>query len=177
MIITALNEMKSYLEEKIQEENYLLVQNGLNDDDEARKVLPAVATGNLPHQNFNLYGADDIFFQAPYVLIGMEDTDSNMSETAIQVLIQVCCCSSTYYHKDTEQTSIPDNKAFEDCIIFLEWIKNRIIKKWHFYGMAVDGNFKIGSYNSKELTYPYSFGYVSFSLEQKEVTVNRSDLY
>lgn len=175
MIYTVINEIKEYLEKTIQDENYVLNQLCVEKDETGKRVQPKVTTGNLPHQNFNLYGADDVFFQAPYVLVGFEESDENLQDCTFSILVQVCCCTSTYY--DGEKRIVPDNKAFEDCVIFLEWIKNRIIKKWNFSGMPIDGRFKLGTYDSKELTYPYSFGYISFGLENKEVNINRSNLY
>lgn len=179
MLYRTLNEIKHFIENEIQNNNYLMAQNNIDSEyqDESEKmVLPKVCTGLLPHQNFNLYGADNMFFQAPYVLIGFDEASFDMDTSEIPILIQVCCCSSSHYEEEGQRT-LPDNRSFEDCIIFLEWIKNRIQKKWTFNGVPINGKFRLNTYNGKELTYPFCFGYLSFSLEAKPEESNIRDIY
>lgn len=143
-------------------------------DNGSAPVHPCVTTGCLPHQNFNLYGAPELFFQAPYVLVSMETADEDIEGTRINMLVQACACSSTFYE---EKLQLPDNKAFEDCYLFLEKIKGIILEQWFFNEYCLDGKFQVGTYNTKELTYPYAFGYISFSLNGPPIQINRRKIY
>jgi hypothetical protein len=170
-LIAILHEYQKFIENELIKSNYSLVKApAINKQgiDKPQMVIPAVTTGCLPHNNFSLYGAENEFFQAPYILIGFEDNDIDYEESKIQLLIQVCCYSSSGYIQDPTDESfglnIPDNKAFEDVINLLEWIRQKLIKEGIIAGTTIERPIKIGSYNSKELTYPYSFGYLSLSI-------------
>ena len=149
--------------------------------EKAELVIPVVTTGCLPHANFSLYGAPNEFFQAPYVMIGFDDNNEDYEEAGIGLLIQVCCYSTLSYITDEEDErftlSIPDNKAFEDCLNLLEWMKQRLLSSGKINGASIDRPIRMGSYNTKELTYPYSFGYLSVPLNMVPQNVPRKYEY
>lgn len=184
-ILTILHEYQKFIEKKLIESSYQLPKAppiGEQGIKKPKHVTPAVTTGCLPHANFSLYGAENTeFFQAPYILVGFDDSSYDHAESAIQLLIQVCCYSSSSYVQDEDNElydlDIPDNKAFEDCLNLLEWIKNNIISEGVIAGTTVDRPIRLGSYNSKELTYPYSFGYLSFPINTVINRIDRKNLY
>lgn len=126
-----------------------------------KMVTPKVTIGCLPHHNFSLYGAPDDMFQAPYILVGYEDSELNKEDSEINILIQVCCYTSETY--DETSLGMPDNKAFIDLTLLLEYLRSKIMQ--NECSGSLESGVRIGTYNVKELTYPYSFGYVSFSVK------------
>lgn len=181
-ILSVINAYKKFIEDELEKDNYLLVKAppmGQNGKINPTSVIPSVTTGCLPHANFSLDGADNEFFQAPYIMVGMDDYGADYDETSLQILIQACCYSSSSYV--TDQTSelydlnIPDNRAFEDCLNLLEWMKNKIMSQGLIAGTSVDRPIRVGSYNSKELTYPYSFGYLTFPVNTVTHDISRKN--
>lgn len=167
-ILSVLHAYQKFIEGELKEADYKLTKAPPMDKQGVEKpvfVIPAVTTGCLPHANFSLYGAPNEFFQAPYIMVGFDDNNEDYEEAGIQLLIQTCCYSTASYVTDEEDErytlDIPDNKAFEDCLNLMEWIKQRILSEGCIAGTIVDRPIRIGSYNTKELTYPYSFGYLS----------------
>ena len=170
-IISVLNAYKEYIEKNLIKDDYKLAKAPDLDRqgiDDCTHVIPKVTTGCLPHANFSLYGAGNEFFQAPYILVGYEDAE-NGEEDNLSILIQVCCYSSSIYITDESdekyELKIPDNRAFEDVTLLLEYISNILRKEITIAGTCIDKPISIGSYNSKELTYPYSFGYLRFNIK------------
>ncbi len=143
-------------------------------------VIPAVTTGNLPHANFSLYGAENEFFQAPYIMIGFDENASDYENSSTQLLIQTCCYPSESYVNNPQDPKhdldIPDNKAYEDVINLLEWLKDRLLSVGGVGGTTIEKPVKLGSYNTKELTYPYSFGYLSFQINSVSHDINRNKI-
>ncbi len=180
-VLKILHEYQEFIEVELKKDNYLLPKSPPLDmlgDEESTMVIPKVTTGCLPHTNFSLYGAANEFFQAPYIMVGMDDNSADMDSSKTQIMIQVCCYSSGLYITDEQderyELKIPDNKAFEDCINLLEWIRQKIIEKGSIKGTTVERPIQLGSYNSKELTYPYSFGYLSFEALSVPLETNRT---
>lgn len=171
-ILTTLHAIQKYIEIAIEKHDYKLFKSPpMNKQGIVKPELvhPMVTTGCLPHANFSLYGAEREFFQAPYVLIGYEDGDLQSEEQSLRILINVCCYSQGLYIDDESQSDynlmIPDNKAFEDCTLFLEWLQQRLLEAGTINGATIEFPVRLGSYNSKELTYPYAFGFLSFDLK------------
>lgn len=171
MYVALMDAVSDTIQKGIENKDIKLMQDNA---EESVLIHPHVTTGCLPHQNFNLYGAPKLFFQAPYVLVSMESADEDTESARINMIIQACTCSSTFYQ---EELQLPDNKAFEDCYLFLEKIKGIILEQWFFNEYCLDGKFQVGTYNTKELTYPYAFGYISFSLNGPPIQINRRKIY
>ncbi|MDF2487361.1 MAG: hypothetical protein K0R46_3529 [Herbinix sp.] len=179
-----LHEYQEFIKKRLQDDDYKLVKAPPIDKQGVLKpefVIPPVITGCLPHANFSLYGAENIFFQAPYIMVGFDDSVIGDDETSIQLLIQACCYSSASYVTDENNElydlDIPDNKSFEDCVNLLEWIKQKILDAGIIAGTTIEKPVRLGTYNSKELTYPYSFGYISFQVNSVRHEINRNKLY
>lgn len=183
-IVKILHEYQKCIANELKDNGYMLSKapavnrQGI---DAPSMVIPEVTTGCLPHSNFSLYGAGNEFFQAPYVLVGFEDNSTDFDDSKTQLLVQVCCYSSGAYVNDTNDEryslNIPDNKAFEDCLNLLEFIKQKLIAQGVIAGTAIERPIRLGTYNTKELTYPYSFGYLSFEISSTPQNISRSSLY
>ncbi len=183
-ILSVLHSFQEYIEKELIVAEYKLMKAPPIDKQGIEKpalVIPAVTTGCLPHVNFSLYGATNEFFQAPYIMIGFDDNNEDYDEAGIQILIQVCCYSTSSYITDAEDErfslDIPDNKAFEDCINLLEWIKQKLILGGSVAGTSIDRPIRLGSYNNRELTYPYSFGYLSVPVKISPQNTLRNIIY
>ena len=173
-VISILNAYKKNIEKYLKESCYKLAQppaEGKVGIDAPTMVIPKVTIGCLPHQNFSLYGAPDIFFQAPYIKVGYEEADIENDEMSISMLIQVCCYPSETYETET---ALPDNQALTDLTLFLEWLRDKILTK-QIASAPIEGGVKIGTYNSRELTYPYAYGYVSFSVKTIKESIKKFD--
>lgn len=179
-ILSNLKEIESFLNKILKDENYQMYKAppfGKQGIEEPKLVIPKVVVGNLPHTNFSLYGASEDYFQAPYIMIGLEDEALDSSEESMNILIQVCVYAQDVYMNDTQEEEceiqVPDSKGYEDCIRFLEWIRKKILLVGNIGGSTVEYPCRIGSYNTKELTYPYSFGYLSFSILSERTIFDR----
>lgn len=173
-VIKILKEYKREIEKFLDDAKYRLAQSPPKDKlgiEDITMVIPKVTIGCLPHQNFSLYGAPDIFFQAPYIKVGYEEADIENDEMSISMLIQVCCYPSETYETET---ALPDNQALTDLTLFLEWLRDKILTK-QIAGAPIEGGVKIGTYNSRELTYPYAYGYVSFSVKTIKESIKKFD--
>lgn len=166
-----LREFEKTINQGINDHNYELArppEEGKQGIEHPTMVKPKTCIGCLPHTNFNLYGAPNQFFQAPYVMIGLEDSNTINGECDTKILIQVCCYSSSAYIQDDKNElynlDIPDNQSFQDVLLFLEFLRDIILQNDTIDGATIEEPIILGSYNSKELTYPYSFGYLSFSV-------------
>ena len=173
MVIQLLDEIEKYLSNELEKENFSmpkLPNEGNIGIDDVKMVVPKIAKGCLPHENFGLYGATEGFFQAPYGLINISKINQNFDSSTIECLFQACTVSSSDY----EGSVLPDNKGYEDLFLFLEWVKQKLIRRWTFGRNTLSGNIEIGTYNTKDMTYPFSFGYVSFSLTGRGIEVKRN---
>jgi hypothetical protein len=154
-ILSILHAYQEYIQKELQAADYKLMKAPPIDKQGIEKpifVIPAVTTGCLPHANFSLYGAPNELFQAPYIIVGFDDNSEDYEEAGIQLLIQCCCYSTSSYVTDEVDDrftlDIPDNKAFEDCLNLMEWIKQNLIGKGSISGTTIDRPIRIGSYNS-----------------------------
>lgn len=161
-----LERIKEFIETKIKEKNFMMCREPVEGEDASNLELvhPRVKIGNLPHSNFSLYGADERFFQAPYFLVGFETSSHDYTEEFITILIQVCAYPSETYEHEEGELAFPDISGMLDVVTALETVRDWIIEDAKF---PANRPFQIGSYASKELTYPYAFGYLSFELETK----------
>ena len=174
-VIGILKALKKNIEMYLTESDYRLAQPPAADKagiDAPTMVIPKVTIGCIPHQNFSLYGAPDMFFQAPYILIGYEDSDRESDDMSVNILIQVCTYPSETY--DGTELGLPDNQALVDLTLCLEWLREKILIG-NIDSIQIEGNVKVGTYNTRELTYPYAFGYVSFSVKTIRETIKNFD--
>lgn len=167
-----LEELKSFLEEKIQEKDFKLPkrpENGMQGD-ELEMVHPVVGIGNLPHSNFSMYGLEQRYFEAPYIMLGIDECTVDYEDESIPILIQVCCYTAEQYDTAENDLKIPDNMGILDVLGLLENIQEWLICESKF---PVDKPIRLGTYDKKEMTYPFAFGYLSFDSNTNEGKVNR----
>lgn len=163
-----LEQIQKYLQEKLKEEKFKLPEapeEGMAGS-ETKMVIPQVAVGNIPHTNFNIANAVREFFNAPYILVGLEEATFDYEDETIPILIQVCC----YTVENYEGSAVPDNLGILDALNVLENIKNWMEKDAPF---PVEKPYRIGTYDKFDVTYPYAFGYIGFTIKTNEGTVNR----
>ena len=154
-----LTSLQTNLQKKIKENDYRLAIAQENELEEPELVHPSVVIGNMPHINLADYPND--IFQAPYILIGLDEATFESYEGRISILIQTGCYTSTNYETNDEYAmKIPDNTGMLDTVSFLEQIM-----MWIKESMPLVSNVKMGTYDSKAYTYPYSYGYLQFDLE------------
>lgn len=169
-----LEKVKEFLIRKIEEEDYKLPKAPEEGEQgqQLEDVYPAVAIGSIPHSNFKYYYNDGQSrgFAAPYILIGIEECTFDYDEESIPILIQACCYTVDQYNLDDEDLRIPDNMGCLDVINLLENIRYWIINEADF---PVDKHIRLGTYDTKEVTYPLAFGYVTFELNTNKSKVNR----
>ena len=167
----SLDKVKEFLESKIEKTDYKLpIKKENMESDNTSLVHPVVAYGNLPHENFSMYGAEQRSFQPPYILIGIEECTFDYNSETIPILIQVCCYTAEAYQSGENEMMIPDNMGTLDAIGLLESIREWIMEEARF---PWEKPFTLGTYDTKESTYPLAFGYIKFDMTVNEGRVNR----
>ena len=157
-----LKGIKKIIKKALTEHKYKMLREPDEGEDKCTLVTPRVCIGNLPHSNFSLYGASDRYFQAPYILVGYESATADDEEESISILIQACAYTQEEYDGEDDEATFPDNMGILDVTALLE-----MIARW----LEEEGSpcfsrpYEIGSYSSKEFTYPYAFGYLKFDIE------------
>ncbi len=148
--LKALVELKKFIE--------LEVASGikLQKEESNEFVNPVVELVYLPHKNFSPQN-----FQVPYIYIsldsGADDTEGN------SVSVRLTC--ATYGGGFYEDTTIPDAKGYIDLINLIELCKNKLIENYVIGGkLTLDMPIKYGMYDT-EITWPYWYGYLSFSID------------
>ena len=170
-----LDKIKGFLEEKIAETDYKLPMQKENmENGKIELVHPVIAYGNLPHENFSMYGLEQRLFQAPYILIGIEECTFDYDSENVPILIQVCCYTAESYRTEENEMMIPDNMGTLDAIGLLESIREWIINDAKF---PWEKPFTMGTYDTKESTYPLAFGYIKFDTTTYEGQVNREKFH
>lgn len=177
-IQTELNSIKEYLEKKIADEKFKMVREpveGADDDAPLTLVKPKVAIGNIPHNNFSLYGAtDERFYQAPYLLVGYENARFGPDDEEIDILIQGCTYTAQAYDTDENSISFPDNNGILDVTQMLEHVMGWIRETPTFSALM---DFTIGNYGAQAYTYPYNFGFLSFQIKTNVGAMPRTNLF
>jgi len=93
---------------------------------------------------------------------------------SISVLIQVCAYTQDIYDGADGGEVFPDNMGVLDVTGLLEalmaWVENEA-------PFPAEKPFRIGSYADKAYTYPYAFGYLTFTLETAMGTIHQRRFY
>lgn len=185
--IMTLEAIQAFLQEELEKAKYTLRappeynQRGTGTQADQYRI-PLVEIGNLPHINFS-GTLPEAFWMAPYILVGLERASDEDKEANASVLLQVCCYSEVDYDDGRKGLRLPDSKAYMDALNLLQWIKTKLISKTvlgkDYHTTAVSKPFEMGMYSTKEMTYPYAFGYLSFaaSIQQEEITFLESGDY
>lgn len=165
-----LNRIKNFIEAKIKEYNFLMPIEPDEDaevlvDGPSELVNPKVVLGNLPHNNFSIYG-DAKFAQAPYFLVGYDTANFRISDESLSVLIQSCAYTVGSYEITEDGILFPDNMGIIDSTTMLEMLLEWMVKDAPF--QFDKNNITIGSYATQGYTYPYSYSYMTFNIETSE---------
>ncbi len=161
-----LDKLQSWLIGKIEAEGFKLPKPPEEGEqgEELKDIYPSVVICGLPHVNFSMTGFPEEYFQAPYAMISVSDCEFDYEDISIPILIQVCCYTVLPYMVNgvPDEQRIPDNLGTLDVLNFLEkimaWLEEDI-------PVPISKPIRLGSYDNKEMTYPYAFGYISFDIE------------
>lgn len=152
--IEALKSLKAFLEKEVAEG--IELQKELSDPVEY--VHPYVSIITLPHKNFM-----PVNFQVPHILIGLINGDDKTDEHALQ--IRIACATYGGDVAFQNENNIPDEKGYLDLLTLLERIKLKLINSTIIEGdCIVEKPITYGIYD-EQLTYPYWYGYLQFTLQ------------
>lgn len=150
-ILDTLKSLKIFVETTIKEQNFKFQKENTQDE----LVTPYVEICYFPHKNFIPFG-----FESPAILISFDNDNDGANEHSVDIRL-IC---STYGGGYYENTAIPDNKGYIDLINLMERLKISIINKWTFGSATLEKPVQIGIYDT-ELSWPYWYGYISFTLQ------------
>jgi hypothetical protein len=128
-------------------------------EDKVELVHPAVTTGTMPHKNFQ-----PVDFQIPMILWTFDEADDSGEDSEgrkINIRAFVGAYSNELYA--SEDTKLPDNKAFKDLVNALEKIYQELTKHHIVNGVGREKKISYGIYDG--LYYPYSYGWLTFTAE------------
>ena len=151
-VLDALNGLKEFLEKEVASEIKLQKEKSSPPE----YVNPYVSLITLPHKNFM-----PIDFQTPFILIGFSQASSSNDEHVVS--IRIMC--ATYGGDMIEGVNIPDEKGYIDLINLIERIHLKLVEEVVINGVGtVQKPITYGIYDT-EVTYPYWYGYLQFSLQ------------
>lgn len=154
--IDALNALKALIEEKVASE--VLLQKEGDAMSEPEYVHPYVELITLPHKNFT-----PVNFQVPYILIGLSQGTDASDEHPLSIQIQFATYGGNIIFQET--ANIPDSSGFIDLLNLIEKTKHELIQATVINGCGViEKPMQYGIYN-EQITYPYSYGYLTFDMQ------------
>lgn len=152
--VEALQSLKKFLESEVA--NKIKLQKELSEPIEY--VNPYVATITLPHKNFI-----PVDFQVPHILVGMVSGNDAINENELRIRIQCATYGGDIGFQ--EKNKIPDEKGYMDLLVLIERIKLKLIEETMVgKNCIVEKPIAYGVY-TEEITYPYWYGYLEFSLQ------------
>lgn len=154
--VDALKGLKEFLEKKVAS-SILLCKEGVATQN-PEYVNPYVALITLPHKNFM-----PVNFQVPYILIGLANGTDAADEHSINIRMQFATFGGNILFKET--ANIPDSSGYLDLLNLMERTKNELVQAAIIDGGgAINKPFNYGIYD-EQVTYPYSYGYMTFDLQ------------
>lgn len=151
-IVNCLEDLKKFIEEEIASGIMLLKENS-----EDEYVNPYVGLITLPHKNFM-----PVNFQVPHILIGLEVGNNDISnEHTINIRIQCAVYGGDIQFG--EDANLPDETGYINLLNLEELIMHKLTQEAVIGNCVIDTKFNYGIYD-EELTYPYWYGYVKFSI-------------
>lgn len=158
--VDSLNGLKKFIEEKVASK--VLLQKEPNENDipsnEPEYVHPYVEIMTLPHKNFT-----PVNFQVPYILIGLTNGTDAANEHPLNIQIQFATYGGNMMFKET--ANIPDSSGFIDLLNLIEKTKHELVQEPTINGCGVVNKpIMYGVYN-EQITYPYSYGYLTFDMQ------------
>lgn len=167
--VSTLHDFQKFLADELEGEHYTLLAEpsaGSYGTNSEKYVVPPVRVAALPHENFAYTPVGELMPSAPYILVSMDNSDTNEDTRTLRILIQ-CCVYSTQNYKNAggESGSIPDEQSEIDMLNLLEWIQQKLVKKSKVGGGVIQLPITMGSYGTKSYTYPKAYGYLNFDVE------------
>ncbi len=157
--LMALKELKKFLE------NEVAKKIKLQKEDSNEFVNPTVELMYLPHNNFLPQD-----FQVPYIFVSLDSGTDGADGNAVDVRLTFATYGGGYY----KDTNIPDAKGYIDLINLLELCKNQLIENYIIgEKLTLDMPMKYGTYDT-EVTWPYWYGYLSFSIDIPSIEAVKS---
>ena len=123
--------------------------------DPALYVTPYVVQCYLPHKNFT-----PVNFQVPGILIALDTAEDTGQENTLDIHL-ICM---TYGGGVYEGTQIPDASGYKDLLNMMERIKTALVTQQAIGRSGLRKPIVSGMYDS-ELSWPYWYGYLRFSLD------------
>lgn len=150
----ALIALKKFLEEDVAP----TIELQREKTDQVEYVNPYVGIISLPHKNFM-----PVNFTVPYILVGFSEGNEDDTENALTIRIQCATYGGDVLFE--QENNIPDEKGYLDLINLIERIKNKLIDKAVVEKAgAINKPILYGVYD-EEITYPYWYGYLQFTLQ------------
>lgn len=154
--VESLQALKKFVEEEVASK--ILLQKESEAMAEPEYVNPYVAILTLPHKNFM-----PVNFQVPYILIGLTNGTDGAEEHPLNIQMQFATYGGNIAFKET--ANIPDSSGFIDLLNLIEKTKQKLVQEAVINGCGVVNKpIMYGIYN-EEVTYPYSYGYMTFDLQ------------
>lgn len=154
--VEALKGLKDFLEKEVAQ-SIVLLKEGVTIE-EPEYVNPYVALVSLPHKNFM-----PVNFQVPYILIGLANGTDDADEQTLDIRIQFATFGGNFMFKET--ANIPDSSGYIDLLNLIERTKSKLIHQAAIPNSGVvEKPFNYAIYE-EQLTYPYWYGYLSFSMQ------------
>lgn len=154
--VESLQALKKFVEEKVASK--ILLQKESEAMAEPEYVHPYVALLTLPHKNFT-----PVNFQVPYILIGLASGSDGANEHPLNIQMQFATYGGNILFKET--ANLPDSSGFIDLLNLIEKTKEELVQATVINGCGVVNKpIMYGIYN-EEITYPYSYGYMTFDMQ------------
>lgn len=155
--VYCLQDLKEYIEKEIASGIKLLKEKH-NSDMPDEYVNPYVGLVTLPHKNFM-----PVNFQVPHILIGLVSGHNEPSkENTISVRLQCAVYGGDVQFK--EDMNLPDETGYISLINLQERIIEKLTQAAVIGNCVIDQSFDWGIYD-EDLTYPYWYGYIQFSID------------
>lgn len=148
----ALDDLQEFLERAVEE---LDLRCQKEETDPPEYVAPCVIQCYLPHKNFSPWD-----FQVPGIFIALDTQEDTGTENVIDVRL-VCM---TYGGGVYPGTKIPDASGYKDLLSLMERIKTALISQQAIGRGSLRKPVTMGMYDT-ELSWPYWYGYLRFSLD------------
>lgn len=151
-IVLCLEALKEFIENNVASKVQLLKENSTDE-----YVNPYVGLVTLPHKNFM-----PVNFQVPHINIGLVTGKNDVSkEHTLNIRLQVATYGGNIQFQ--EDANLPDEKGYIDLLNLQERLMHELMQAAVIGNCVIDTDFDYGIY-AEEITYPYCYGYIQFSM-------------
>ena len=153
--VECLKELQAFLQKNVAN-TIKLRKEGLSTEAE-EFVHPYVALLSLPHKNFM-----PVNFQVPNMIIGIANGLDGADEHTINIRMQFATIGASSNFQETE--NIPESDGYIDLLNLMERTKEKLVNAAVIGSCVIEKSFDYGIYN-EQLTYPYCYGYMNFTMQ------------